>query len=101
MYSLQATAAGVVMGISAISISSLMVPLIGSGKSIHRCVRDVAAFDKTNPFEFWQDCEARDRLVGKMKAASEVDITNAVAVVDEAFDRFVRQVGTMTQVHIV
>lgn len=84
------------VGCSSIGVSSLVVPLVGFGKSIYGRVRNIATLDQAYSFQLRENRKARDRLVGKVETTAKVNVANTIAIVDEAFHGFVRQVGTVT-----
>jgi len=77
------------------------VSLLGRGKSIDTLIRNVAAFHQPNSLQLWECGKLRDGSVSQIGAASEVDVSNAIAKADKLLYSSIRDLCTVSKVDIV
>ena len=75
--------------------------VIGPGQGEYALVGNSRALHQTYPLELRQGGQKSYGFVGQMRAASQVDISDAVAGLDQSLYTFVRDVPAMTQVEEV
>lgn len=71
------------------------------GERIYTLVGDVGALDEPDPLQFGQSGKSCDRVISQMRAAAQVDIPDAIAMMDQALHSLVGDMPTVTKMDIV
>lgn len=104
MYPFEATVARRIMfpmGDITLSVPSRPQAHIGLGERLNAQVGDAGALDEPDPLQLGQSGKPRDRVICQVCAAAEVDVPDAVAVVDEALHGLVGEMPAVAKVDIV
>jgi hypothetical protein len=75
--------------------------LLWFGKRLDTPVCDVGALHQSYPFQFRQGGQLHDRVVGKVPAARQINIPDAVAQFDKLSNTRISDTRTVTQMNVV
>lgn len=64
-------------------------------------VRDVPTLDQADSLELWESGQLRDGIVGQIRTAGKVDVSDAVAEPDKLKDASIRDASAMAEVDVV
>lgn len=98
---LEAAVVVVVFAALAIGISAVAVPLVLFRQGKDAIVRDAGTLDEADSLQLGQASELHDRVIGKVGAAAQVDVTDAVAGRHQFLNGLVGDVAAVAEMNIV